>query len=90
MNEGFPGHDAGPLVELEFHALFDDEHGLSVLTDGRSVLGIGANGNVLPFGWKPPAAAAIRMKQITRQCSGPSRRVSFCLIPEPARCRLGR
>jgi hypothetical protein len=55
VNEGFPGHDAGPLVELEFHALFDIDHGLTVLTDGRSVMGIGANGDVVPFGWKPPA-----------------------------------
>src|SRR5829696_1039806 len=55
VNEGFPGHDAGPLVEVQFHALFDIDHGLSVLTDGRSVMGIGANGDVLPFGWKPPA-----------------------------------
>jgi hypothetical protein len=53
--EGFPGHDAGPLVELQFHAVFDEEHGVSVLTDGRSVLGIGANLDVLPFGYKPPA-----------------------------------
>lgn len=42
------GHDE-PLVELSFHAAFDDEHGVSVLTDGETVLGMGSWGEITPF-----------------------------------------
>jgi hypothetical protein len=34
---------------LNFHATFDDEHGLGVLTDGKKVLGIGNAIDVLPY-----------------------------------------
>ena len=34
------GHD-GPIVELNFHASFEEEHGVGILTDGRTVLGTG-------------------------------------------------
>ena len=49
----YPGYEA-PMVELMFDAAFEEEHGVSVLTDGQSVLGIGFNLDVLPFGFKPP------------------------------------
>jgi hypothetical protein len=49
----FPGYEA-PMAELMFDAAFEEEHGVSVLTDGESVLGIGFNLDVLPFGFKPP------------------------------------
>jgi hypothetical protein len=49
----YPGYDA-PMAELMFDAAFEEEHGLSVLTDGQSVLGIGFNLDVLPFDFKPP------------------------------------
>ncbi|HJT33419.1 MAG TPA: hypothetical protein VJ783_15355 [Pirellulales bacterium] len=38
-----------PIVELGFSAPFEDEHGVGVLTDGRSVLGIGYSCDVTPF-----------------------------------------
>ncbi|MBA3274142.1 MAG: hypothetical protein H0T11_09760 [Chthoniobacterales bacterium] len=41
------------LAELNFHAAFEEEHGVSVLTDGQSVLGAGYNLDVLPFDYKP-------------------------------------
>ena len=47
----FP-RDERLLAELCFHAAFEEEHGASVLTDGQSVVGIGFNLDVLPFGWK--------------------------------------
>ena len=53
--EAFPGHDR-PMVELQFHSAFEEEHGVSVLTDGHSVLGIGYHLDVVPFGFKPPAS----------------------------------
>lgn len=31
----------GPIGEITFHAAFEQEHGVSVLTDGRSALGCG-------------------------------------------------
>jgi hypothetical protein len=54
VRETFPGYDS-PMVELTFHAAFEEEHGVSVLTDGNSVLGIGYNLDVMPFGSKPPS-----------------------------------
>jgi hypothetical protein len=48
-----PGYDRR-MVELTFHAAFEEEHGVSVLTDGEAVLGIGYNLDVTPFGFKPP------------------------------------
>jgi hypothetical protein len=50
----FPGYPS-PMVELKFHAAFEEEHGVSVLTDGQLVLGIGYNLDVVPFGFKPPS-----------------------------------
>ena len=43
------GHDA-PVVELCFHAAFELEHNVGVLTDGHTILGIGHSGEVTPFG----------------------------------------
>ena len=42
------GYDQ-PIVELSFSAPFEDEHGVGILTDGRSVLGIGYSCDVTPF-----------------------------------------
>jgi Domain of unknown function (DUF6985) len=41
--------DERPVVELSFSAAFEDEHGVGVLTDGRSILGIGYSHDVTPF-----------------------------------------
>ncbi len=38
-----------PVVELSFHAEFDQEHGVGVLTDGDTVLGMGYSGEATPF-----------------------------------------
>jgi len=38
-----------PVVELSFAAPFEDEHGIGVLTDGRSILGTGYSADVTPF-----------------------------------------
>ena len=54
MRDGFPGHPADPIVELAFHAAFEVEHGVSVLTDGQSILGVGYNLDVMPYDYKPP------------------------------------
>jgi hypothetical protein len=40
-----------PLAEIDFQAPFEDEHGLSVLTDGSKVVGIGFIYDVMPFDW---------------------------------------
>lgn len=37
---GMPGYDK-PAAEVAFHAAFEEEHGIGVLTDGDAVLGIG-------------------------------------------------
>ena len=46
---GFPGYPIDPLVELSFHAAFEEEHGVSVLTDGDSILGTGYYLDVVPY-----------------------------------------
>ena len=33
--------DATPLAEISFHASFEEEHGVGVLTDGQKIVGIG-------------------------------------------------
>jgi hypothetical protein len=38
-----------PVVELSFHAPFEEEHGVSLLTDGKEILGIGYSSDVTPF-----------------------------------------
>lgn len=38
------------VVDISFHAAFEREHGLSILTDGKGVLGLGYMGEVSPFG----------------------------------------
>jgi hypothetical protein len=43
--DGYPG----PVAELSFSAPFEDEHGIGVLTDGESILGIGYSVDVAPF-----------------------------------------
>jgi hypothetical protein len=40
---------AGLLVELSFHAAFEPEHGVGVLTDGDSIVGTGYDYDVTPF-----------------------------------------
>ena len=45
---------SGPVAELDFDAAFDPEHGVGVLTDGRTVLGIGQVLDVTPSGFTPP------------------------------------
>jgi len=42
------GHD-DPVVELSFHADFDEEHGVGFLTDGETVLRIGYSGDPIPY-----------------------------------------
>lgn len=42
------GYD-GPVVELSFHAPFEREHGVGVLTDGEALLGTGYSSDVTPF-----------------------------------------
>jgi len=38
-----------PLAELSFAAAFEEEHGVGILTDGRTILGIGYSSDVSPF-----------------------------------------
>ena len=38
-----------PLAELSFAAAFEEEHGVGILTDGRTILGIGYSSDVRPF-----------------------------------------
>jgi hypothetical protein len=38
-----------PLAELSFAAAFEEEHGVGVLTDGKTILGIGYSADVRPF-----------------------------------------
>jgi len=38
-----------PLVELSFAAAFEEEHGVGILTDGKTIVGIGYTSNVTPF-----------------------------------------
>lgn len=38
------------MAEIAFHASFEQEHGVSVLTDGKKILGIGYMYDVEPFG----------------------------------------
>lgn len=48
VRKSVDGYDK-PIVELSFSAPFEDEHGVGVLTDGQSVLGIGYSFDVTPF-----------------------------------------
>jgi len=43
------GADKKPVMVLNFHAPFEDEHGVGVLTDGKTVLGIGYASDVMPY-----------------------------------------
>ena len=36
-------------AHFEFHAAFDEDHGVAILTDGQKVLGTGYSGEVEPF-----------------------------------------
>jgi len=40
------------MVELSFHAAFEGEHGVGILTDGTKILGSGYSSDVQPY--KPP------------------------------------
>jgi len=40
-----------PVAEISFAAVFEEEHGVGVLTDGKSVLGTGYSSDVTPFGY---------------------------------------
>lgn len=42
------GYDK-PLVELRFYAVFEEEHGVGVLTDGRKILGTGYSIDATPY-----------------------------------------
>lgn len=48
LRKSVDGYDE-PIVELSFSAPFEDEHGVGVMTDGQSVLGIGYSCDVTPF-----------------------------------------
>ena len=39
------------VAEIDFHARFEEEHGVGILTDGSTVLGIGYALDVMPFRW---------------------------------------
>ncbi|MBC8140804.1 MAG: hypothetical protein H7Y38_05120 [Armatimonadetes bacterium] len=39
-----------PVVELSFHAAFEEEHGVGILTDGEIILGTGYCYDVSPYG----------------------------------------
>ena len=39
-----------PLAELNFHAAFEEEHGVGVLTDALEIRGLGFSSDVTPFG----------------------------------------
>ena len=45
---GMAGYDK-PAAEIAFHAAFEDEHGVGVLTDGEAILGIGFTLDVVLF-----------------------------------------
>jgi hypothetical protein len=53
VRDGFPRHPADPIIELAFHAAFEEEHGVSILTDGQSILGVGYNLDVMPYDYTP-------------------------------------
>jgi hypothetical protein len=42
--------DESPVAELIFNAVFEQEHGVGVLTDGKEVLGTGYIDEASPFG----------------------------------------
>ena len=39
-----------PVIELSFHAAFEEEHGVGVLTDGETIIGTGYSYDATPFG----------------------------------------
>jgi hypothetical protein len=45
-----------PVVEITFHAAFEEEHGVSVLTDGRKVIGTGYMLDAQPYQQPKPRA----------------------------------
>jgi hypothetical protein len=49
IRKGVHGYERA-IAEIDFRARFEEEHGLGVLTDGDSVLGLGYAVDVLPFG----------------------------------------
>jgi hypothetical protein len=46
-----------PLAELNFTAAYEDEHGVGILTDGKTIVGIGYSSDVTPFKKKKAAKA---------------------------------
>jgi hypothetical protein len=40
-----------PVAEITFGAVFEEEHGVGILTDGRDVLGTGYIADVTPYGY---------------------------------------
>jgi hypothetical protein len=38
-----------PIAELSFSALFEDEHGVGIVTDGRTILGTGFMCDARPY-----------------------------------------
>jgi hypothetical protein len=51
-----------PVAELSFSAAFEEEHGVGVLTDGRSILGTGYSADVTPFKSIPRRSRPTRHK----------------------------
>jgi uncharacterized protein DUF6985 len=43
------GRSEKPMAELNFEAAFEEEHGVGVLTDGQSIVGIGYSHDASPF-----------------------------------------
>lgn len=43
-------------AELNFHARFEEEHGVGILTDGDAIIGIGYSNDVSPFKTRRPRA----------------------------------
>lgn len=48
IRKGLPGYER-PIIELSFHAAFEIEHGVGVLSDGDNILGTGYSFTVTPF-----------------------------------------
>jgi len=48
VRKGVDGYEK-PVIELSFHAPFEDEHGVGLLSDGVEIIGIGYSFDVTPF-----------------------------------------
>lgn len=43
------GYNTNPAAKLDMNAAFEEEHGVGILTDGRSILGTGYAADVSPY-----------------------------------------